>query len=427
MLDSRDITAANQQQLGLALSGRGSVNAPMPFAAGLCVNETFGAFAWRDLPGTHNRETFTASSWFRAVSTGNAGQLANANFGSAHGGEICFTVGATGYRTTGSIALGADATGAHQSLLGSLFTTGTSLVIASGTEATKVFTPTGLTGLTKPCEINGFIFFTACLSGLEVIAYLPPPLFVDDATMGATEQLARRVQHFTTEHLGTAARVGMFQGRPVVATTKGIWGIKALGDGQGYGIDAQIESWNLTPEVQFAITHDDVFALDQGTLLRKGASSELICGCGFTTLGSDGRIAVLSEPGGRFAVSNGADFEEFGGDQRTMVIGTLLLKDGAVLTTDRVAWTDAASVWLTTAWANFPNQIAIEALFLDPGVRRARVLTESGSYDLMRSEVAPAMWRAGWSGTRLKLMIEVPVGERLGIAPVIRLKRRTLG
>lgn len=424
MLDSRDISAADQQQLGLALAGRGSVNAPLPFAAGLAGEETYGAFAWRDLPGMHTQGEFKAHSWFRDLGA-EPEEFATATYGSGYGGAWCFAEGSTGYNAAGSVVLGATVTGAHQSLLGSIFTTGESIVIASGTEPLKTFEPPGLGGITRPCEINGFVFFLACApTGTEVVGYLPPPLWVPDGTFGSTEALQRRVQHFSSEGLGTAGRVGLWQGRIVLATSTGIWGIKALEDGQGYGIDAQIESWNLSGEVQFAITHDDIWALDQGVLLRRGQSAEMIGSCGFTVLNGDGRLAVLSEPGGRFAVSNGSDFEEFGGDQRASVVGTLLASGGRLFSTERAAWS-ASSVWLTTTWANFPNSIALESVHVDPSVLRVKVITETGAWDLAKSAISPSLWRAGYGGTRIKLMFEVPVGVAI-TAPVLKLKRRTM-
>jgi hypothetical protein len=302
------------------------------------------------------------------------------------------------------------------------------LQIASSTEPLKIFTPTGLSGITKPCEINGFVFFTACLGiGIEVVGYLPPPLWVPDATFGATEEEQRRIEHFATEHLGSAGRVGLWQGRIVLATTRGLWEIKALNDGQGYGIGAQVQSWNLSGEVQFAITHDDVWALDQGVLMRAGQGTEVVGDCGFTLLTGDGRTAVLSEPGGRFAVSNGSDFEEFGSDTRALVVGTLLApyNNLTLHSTERVVWAGRETVWLTTTWAQFPNPIAIEEIITDPAVLRVKMLTENEVYDLTRSIVSPSLWRAGYGGTRLKVLLEVPVGASIAL-PVLKLRRRSL-
>jgi hypothetical protein len=81
-------------------------------------------------------------------------------------------------------------------------------------------------------------------------------------------------------------------------------------------------------------------------------------------------------------------------------------------------------VWLTTTWAQFPNSVALEAVFTDPDVRSIKVITETRNEVLFRSVVAPALWRAGLSGTRLKLMLEVPVGEAIS-PPVLKLRRRT--
>lgn len=425
MLDTRDISAAEQQQLGLALRGNGVVNAPLPFTAGLCGENSYGAFAWRDLPGLHNRETFKAQAWFRDFGSGSVSDFAGASFGSAHGGSFCFAKGTTGFWNNGTVELGGNATGAHQGLLGSIFTTGQDIVIASGTEAVKTFSPAGHTGITKPVEINGFIFFTSCVAGNEVVGYLPPPLFAADETFGETEQEQRRVQHFATEHLGTAGRVGLWRGIIVLATTRGVWEIKALSDGMGYGLGQQIEAWNLSPEVQFGITLSDIWALDGGTLLRRGeGSAEIVGNCGYEILSSDGRQAILSAKDNHFAVSNGSDFEEFGGELGGSVVGMLFSHNGKLHSTERSAWTDRQSVWLSTTWAHFPSAIAIEEVFTDPSVEAVSVATETGSYSLSRSLVTPSLWRAGYSGHRLRVSMRIPINTAIS-QPILRLRRRT--
>jgi hypothetical protein len=398
-----------QQQLVRASAGRSLRAVSVPFVANIGADERSNVIEWNVLPGMHSEKEFTRAAAFRTMSPPAA--FNTLTYASALGTNFAVSNGTAGYWLNESQALGDTCTGAHAGLLGGIFTTGTSLWILSTTESAKQFTLANVGGFTKPVEIDGWVFFSACApNGAEVVAYLPPPFIQMDETFGTTEGEQRRIQYFTTEHAGQGATVGLWRGKPHVATTDGVWQIVPLSDAQGWALGDQVAKWDLPSDTQFAVTNKYIVAHNgSDVVLFDGESTEIASSSRFTTLTGDGRIAVLSNSNGDAAVLSGSDWETFA---YVDVVGTLM-NDGVATyaLSERVNALEDESVVLTTCWCTFASPIFLDSIVADGNIAGVSILTDNGNRKLVASSAQPGLWRANVRAQRLKLFITTRAGE----------------
>jgi len=398
-----------QMRLVRASAGRSLRAVDVPFVTNVGPSEQSNVLEWNVLPGVHTDSEFVRKAAFATLTLPLAfGLLTRA---SALGSDFAVANGAEAYWRVQAQNLGASCTGAHAGLLGGIFTTGVALWILSATESAKTFAPTGLAGLTKPVEIDGWIFFTACApNGSEVVAYLPPPFIVNDETLGATEALQRRVQYFTTEHAGAQATVGLWRGKPHVATTDGLWRIVPLTDGNGWALGDSVVKWDLAADTQFAITNKYIVALaDAAVLMFDGESTEIASNSRFTTLTGDGRIAVLASANGDAAVLSGSDWEAF---ENVDVVGTLA-NDGATLALCERVNSAVQSAVLKTCVCAFASPIFLDSIVIDGAVESVSVVCDNGVRSLRASSAQPGLWRANVRAQKLQLIITTRPGEHV--------------
>lgn len=410
-----------QQRLVRASAGRSLRAVDVPFVANIGAGEQANVLEWNVLPGPHTEKEFARAAMFAPVTLPVA--FSALTRASALMSDFAVSDGTNGYYRTKTQALGATCTGAHCGLLGGIFTTGTALWIMSATENSKEFTAGGLSGCMKPVEIDGWIFFSACApNGAEVVAYLPPPFAQNDETFGSSEALQRRVQYFTTEHAGVGATVGLWRGKPHVATTDGVRRIVPLSDAQGWALGDQIAKWDMPHDAQFAITSKYVVGHDgSGVVLFDGENVETQTNSRFTTLTGDGRIAVLSNDSGEAAVLSGSDWETF---ESLDAVGTLA-KDGngdVRALCERVNATTPVAATLATCWCAFASPVFLDSIVVDGGVASVTVLSDNGTRVLVASSAQPGLWRANLRAQRLKIIITTLPGEHVS-GVTVRLRK----
>lgn len=367
------------------------------------IENPFG-LTWRFLPGSYASDYFCGRMGFIApYSPPATGDLEDFEHGANMGQHWCASLGNDVVGSYGSDTLGGSVSGCFQGILGSIFTTYSTIYILSS-QVKKTFPLDAMIDAKNPFEYNGFIWFSALLSGelTPVIGYIPPIIY-GNTNLGATEVAQRQVQYFSIEQLGVGGQVGLYKGNIVVATNKGLWTIVPGSDEMVYVLGQQLASWNLGINVSFGISHDLIVALDEGDLYVLSEEQQFFPNTRFDRVKSNGSNIVLS---GAYdvAVSNGRGFESF---QNLSAVGSLLVDTlGDVYVTEREV-AEARTIVLETTMARFPRPFHLKEIIAPQGVLWIEVDTDRMGYRLHKSLVDERLWRAGMGGMQLKLRLGV--------------------
>jgi hypothetical protein len=432
MFNEKGALAAQQAELGGVVPGRfarGQTIYNLPFILDLGAEVNEQSLLWRYLPGRATQDWFVSNPNLKLMLANGSGAW---TFGASHNHEgLLVRPGVYTWRTYQGQGLPVLPTGVTVGVLGAWVTGDSTVLNISHDNALSSTTLTDYRGVRNPFEYNGHLFFSGFTRNqvtneaiIPVIGYVENHPFVEDVLFLPGEGDRWTVEHFSIEHLGYGAQVGLYQGNLVVATSKGVWGIEGISDG-GYKLGGQVLSWSLSDAPTFAICLDAIAALDGGDLLVvTPASRTLYPQTRFTSVASDGHSIVL---GGaeEVALINGDGWSSYRGYTAVGAlvrgISTLLpfyFPEPAPITYSSQTTT------IQTMTMEFDAPMNFTQLLIDDKVVSAKVTWDRGVRVLRQSVWNGMVWKGGFTTRTFKLELEVPLGQRIQMPVLYMTPRR---
>lgn len=385
------------------------------------ADNDFG-LTWRTLPGAFDADSFRSNLEFQSVDLSGLGFGVDPEIVVNHK-QMCLATAGTAFLLDGVLgAVPEQITDAHYGVHGGWMSSNQTIYLKN--RNTSLLTlPTNLFGIRGLFEFNGFLFFTATQgeSCVPVVGYVAPNV-PGMATAFQDTNAASTYEYFTTQHIGEGGSFGVYKGKLVVATSRGVWFIVPGREGFTWVLGEQLDSWTLGTDALIAVGWSQIVALSGGDLyvLQEG-NNRVYPETRFTSVSSTGANIVLGSSGD-VAVSNGDGFECWGGF--TAAGCGLLSGAGDWYIPDKVVRNTPVSLTLSTTTAHFPGRIGLLEINAHPSVSAVQVTTDFSSYALRQSPSHPNVWRAGISGQTMQIDFTVPSGSRI-TAPMLYFKPRS--